>query len=192
LLTLILLALVAVTVGGGVAVERLTRQPRGVKRILAARTRPIGEADDTGDVRIEGVVEVFEGTLTAPLTGRRCVYFEHVVRADGSQDLDGAIVRVADGVPFVVRDASGRAIVDPTGATALLTTLGVDGGEQVLCAGDRVVVIGRGVREPDPDASTVTGTYRDGPATRLRMSHTPQFPLHLVAPDRARRIAPAS
>lgn len=185
LLTLILLALVAVTVGGGVAVERLTRQPRGVKRILAARTSPIGEADDSGDLRIEGVVEVLDGTLVAPVSGRRCVYYEHVVRADGSQHLDGALVRVAEGVPFVVRDDSGRAVVDPSGATALLTTLGVGGGEQVLCAGDRVVVIGRGVREPDPDARTATGTYRDGPATRLRMSHTPQFPLHLLAPDRA-------
>lgn len=59
--------------------------------------------------------------------------------------------------------------------------------EYRIDAGDTIVVIGRGVREPDPDPTRVGGAYRDGPATRLRLTHSPQFPLHLMDPARAPR-----
>jgi hypothetical protein len=49
--------------------------------------------------------------------------------------------------------------------------------EGVIEPGERVAVLGRGVREPDPDAvASVTG-YRDALPTRVRMSGSPEHPL---------------
>ncbi len=213
---LFLLVAGAALVGGAVVVmERLTRQPAGTKRLLDTPLTPIAEVADASDVRIEGIVEALDGTREAPVSGDRCVYYEHVARAaEGSGHVGGlpsiaarVMHQAANGLPFVVRDSTGYAIVDPEGATALLRVhrraeqgdsrsflerldpvsaarVGLRHTEYLLRPGDRVVVIGRAVREPDPDPRTTSGTYRDGPANRLRFTHSAQFPLHLVDPDR--------
>ncbi|HVV81754.1 MAG TPA: GIDE domain-containing protein [Kofleriaceae bacterium] len=197
-----------VLIGGGIAViERMTRAP-DVSRLLGAPLVPIAEAADATDVRIEGTVEVLDDSLRAPASNDRCVYYEHEVRRQARRGLEVERVHHAvRHVPFVVRDASGYAIVDAEGATALLSlehrgeTSGrrdlLDGleptaprrrsmhdHEVLIRPGDRLIVIGRGVREPDPDPSRASGNYRDGAATRLRLSHSPQFPLHLIHPSR--------
>jgi E3 Ubiquitin ligase len=208
-----LVAGVALLGGAVVAMERLTRQPEGVKRIQGAPLTPVAEVTDATDVRIEGTVEVLAGTKPAPVSGVACVFYEHVARAGGGQvgGLPSIATRVLhraeSGVPFVVRDATGYAIIDPDGATALLqvhhrakpgesrsvvdlidptssSRTGLTHIECVIRPGDRLVVIGRAVREPDPDPTTAGGTYRDGPATRLRFMSSPQFPLHLLDPAR--------
>lgn len=212
MLYLLLVAGVALIGGAVVAIERLTRQPAGMKRLLDAPLTTIAEVADATDVRIEGTVEAFDGTEKAPVSGDRCVYYEHVAREGnpigGLPSIAARIMHQAvNGLPFVVRDATGYAIVDPHGATALLQVhhraeqgeprhfferldptssnrTGLKHTEYVIRPGDRLVVIGRAVREPDPDPTTAGGTYRDGPATRLRFTHSPQFPLHLIDPAR--------
>ena len=203
-------------IGGMVgAIDRFKRRPPARKRLRDAPLTTIAQVAEATDVRIEGIVEVVDGTKEAPVSGLRCVYYEHVAREGGGRDggLPWMPARVmhqaANGLPFVVRDATGYAIVDPTGATALLQVhqhaergtrpsalewadptsshrTGLKHLEYVIRPGDRLVVIGRAVREPDPDPATAAGGYRDGPAMRLRFTHSPQFPLQLVDPVRKR------
>jgi hypothetical protein len=159
-------------------------------------------------------VEALDETIESPLTATRCVYFEHVVEQVSDAGAPGGgttamvgvpIHRAVDGRPFIVRDTSGYAIVDPAGAATLLridhriteeqsaagvffrrwmgiAAMGTRHAEQerLLVPGDRVLVIGRAVREPDPDVKTVAGMYRDGAGMRLRFTHSPRFPLQLV------------
>jgi hypothetical protein len=172
--------------GGVAAIARFTREPAGVKRLLAAPQLAIGSAGDAMDVRIEGKVELLEGRdFEAPVSGERCVFSDVTVR-EGGTTLGPILRHTSAGVPFVVRDASGVAVVDPEGAHPELeidhelrrdwTLLQ----ERLVQAGDTVLIIGRGVLEPNPDPSTVQGHYRDGPATRLRLNNSSQFRLHIL------------
>jgi hypothetical protein len=192
-----------VVIGGVVALERVLRGPDVSRRRNAPRTA-LADAGDAMDVRLEGTVEVLDGRLReGPVSGLRCVYYEHTVRGDHQQSFH----RSADGVPFILRDPTGYAIIDPEGATALLVVRDrglacgsrelldaldpmmsrrerLVGEEALICPGDRLAVIGRGVRVPDPDPSRAVASYRYGAATRLRVTHSAQFPLHLLDPDR--------
>ena len=193
-----------VAIGGGIAALARTLRMPDLSPLRDARRCAIADAPDATNVRIEGTVEALGETLPAPLSRERCVYYEHLVSTLGAGQ--GAEVhRAAHHVPFIVRDASGYAIVDAAGATVQVTRheRREDGGrpiadtldpvsgrgrlrhfEALIRPGDRVAVIGRGVREPDPDARHTQASYRDGPATRLRLNHSPQFPLHVIDADR--------
>jgi hypothetical protein len=48
--------------------------------------------------------------------------------------------------------------------------------EAVIHVGERIAVLGEGVREADPDAAP-SGDYRGAPPTRLRLTSTARFPL---------------
>jgi hypothetical protein len=179
---LYLLALAVIGIGGGVAVARFLRDPETTRRLRAAPKALIAEAAESADVKIRGTVEVFEETVTGPLSGRTCVFFFSRTFEDGLE-----IRRQIGGVPFIVRDQTGRALVDPTGAAASLRddyeSLAYgprDQLEAVIEPGDEVEVTGRGVREPDPGAVADTDGYRGGAPTRLRLSASPRFPLRIV------------
>ncbi len=102
-------------------------------------------------------------------------------------------------MPLLLRDPSGCAIIEPGRAEARLPVdyVAVDRDdralldhldpttasrdtlrhvEHVVRPGDRLVVIGQAVREPEPAA--------DG-APRLRLRHTKTFPLLLLTPTPA-------
>jgi hypothetical protein len=49
--------------------------------------------------------------------------------------------------------------------------------EAIIEIGERVWVLGSGTREPDPNPRSTGGAYRDGPATRLRLTSSAQHPL---------------
>ena len=179
---LYLLALLVVTIGGGLAVSRFLRDPETTRRLRAAPQKQIGEAAESEDVKIRGRVEVFEETVTGPLSGRACVFYFSRTYQDGRE-----IRRQVGGVPFIVHDATGRALVDPTGAAATLRddyeSLAYgprDQLEAVIEPGDEVEVSGRGVREPDEGAVAATSGYREGAPTRLHLSASPKFPLRIV------------
>lgn len=115
-------ALVVLAVVAGVAIvaaslmwnekARIRRELRGAPRVDLAELRE----GRTGRV----VGKVGEGeTLQAPFTGRSCVFYEATVEEYRSSGKTGSwrqVVREAVGVPFVLDDGTGRAIVDPRGA----------------------------------------------------------------------------
>jgi hypothetical protein len=115
-------ALVVLAVVAGVAIvaasfmwnekARIRRELRGASRV------DIGDLREGRTGRVVGVVGDGE-TLQAPFTGRSCVFYEASVEEYRSSGKTGSwrqVVREARGVPFVLDDGTGRAIVDPSGA----------------------------------------------------------------------------
>lgn len=95
------------------------------------RAWPIGQLPEDTAGKIIGQVHPFQdgqgACLIAPITGRPCVYYVVRVverrRDHGSdQHEDVTILHEETGVPFVVADATGYAIVDPRGARVALVT----------------------------------------------------------------------
>jgi hypothetical protein len=115
-------ALVVAAIVAGVAIvaaslvwnekARIRRQLRAAPRVA------IADLDEGRTGRVVG--RVGEGdTVQAPFTGRSCVFYEATVeeyRSGGKSGSWRQIAREATGVPFVLEDGTGRAIVDPTGA----------------------------------------------------------------------------
>jgi hypothetical protein len=193
-----------------------------VRKLRNATSFAIGELREGQAGRVIGDAFPFGETLQAPLTGRACIYFIATVEQYvGNRTVTGwkEIVKEERGVPFVLTDGTGRAIVDPTGAEIALdfdnrSTPGTFDDpspaeeafiarhkkqrrglvfnkklryrEAVIHVGERVAVLGEGIREPDPEAAPA-GDYRGEPPTRLRLTSTPRFPLVISdAPDATR------
>jgi hypothetical protein len=177
----------------------------------------IAGARDGQPARFVGQVAAVGETLVAPLSGRPCVHY--VVAIDSVQVMQKAAWVIEDlgtwrdpppgrlahderGVPFVVSDESGRALVDPRGAytdlgqdwyhltevdplsereSAYLVERGLQAHigrplalrEAILQPGDRILVQGTGTREPDPDPpAPKSDAYREN-AWRLRVAALP-------------------
>ncbi len=99
-----------------------------IKRGLrGAPATGIGAAAEGTAVRITGQV-IADGTMEAPLSGRICVCYQLIVEEESSStDSDGnstttwsEVLREVRGVPFIVHDGTGRALIDPTGARITL------------------------------------------------------------------------
>jgi hypothetical protein len=93
----------------------------------ALKTTPriaIAEFPDGGHGTIVGRVKLADAGMLAPLTGRRCSYYQAVVERQRSNNNSSSwyqIIFESGGVPFEVDDGSGsRAIVDPRGAKTVL------------------------------------------------------------------------
>lgn len=183
--------------------------------------------------RVTGAAHPFEGQqLTAPLTGRPCVYFIAIVEQRGARD--GNHVRWTRlalerrSVRFVIEDGGHRAIVDPrrarvtldfdhartterlplalrspappqdAGGPAITTEDSRQGEflarhhlvnrdwsklielryrEAVIEVGERIAVLGSGIREPDLEARPDGDAYRAAGGTRLRMTGSRRYPL---------------
>lgn len=115
-------ALIVLAVVAGVAIvaaslvwnekARIRRELRNAYRV------DIADLDEGRTGRVVG--RVGEGqTLQAPFTGRSCVFYEATVeelRSSGKSSSWRQVVREAVGVPFVIDDGTGRAVIDPNGA----------------------------------------------------------------------------
>ena len=144
-----LVVLLALTMGVVGLAGRLPEQ-RAVKRDLARRRLDsIGTLSDGKEVTLRGTVCVADAELTAPETGRRCVYWR--VTRGGAQ--------TQQGVPFELDTAEGRIRV-----VAIAPRLGVhaEGGEQVVAVGAEVTLHGICTFEPDPTRDDLDGMYRGG------------------------------
>jgi hypothetical protein len=94
------------------------------RKLRAAQKWAIGELPENTIGRVIGEVQPLDRTLTAPLTGRACVYYVAKVEQYRSNGRSGGwrtIIRETDGVPFRLVDHTGHAIVDPTKAQVALT-----------------------------------------------------------------------
>jgi hypothetical protein len=96
------------------AANRLKRELR------AARVWPIGELPENTIGRVIGEAHPIDRVLEGPLSGRACVYYVARVEEEGSNSWK-TVIEEHDGVPFLLDDGSGRAIVDPVNAEVVLT-----------------------------------------------------------------------
>jgi hypothetical protein len=172
-------------------------------RLQSTPRHAIGALGEGVAAKIVGTVRPIQ-VMLAPITGRRCVYWRVIVSEyQSSRDMDGndtsgwsQILDQRNGLPFLVVDGSGRALVDPAHAeVALVADAESEGGERlqmfllrygisprrnvryteaVIEPGEVVAVAGAGVREPDPEGTG--GAYREAP-TRLRIAASPSVPL---------------
>jgi hypothetical protein len=202
---LIAIGCVVVTVVGVVYGD-----PAVIRRLRKAKTFAIGELAEGQRGRVIGEAFPLDETLTAPLTGRPCVYYLAIVEERTPTDKSPKpFVEEIRSVPFVLTDGTGRAVVDPRGAKMAIdfdsrTTSGmfddatkIEAGflerhhrasrgalfnkglvymEAIIHVGERIAVLGEGVREPDPDVPP-TAEYRGEQPTRLRMTGTRRAPL---------------
>ena len=186
MLWLLGLALVAGTVGSALVFRRTQRGPREPIRAIAG-------APEAEVVRIRGRVAC-ERALTAPLTGRPCVYYRIEYRCYA----DGKVATHTDAkhVDFTVRDDSGAAqimvertqfeivadifetgrasAISPPSAAALAVRGWEvpDHGRIEVCEAAVAVdapidVIGQPTRVPEPDAPRQELGYRDAAPSRL-------------------------
>lgn len=213
-----LLAGLLVLVGGmavGAASMLVTRSPRSRLRreLRRAPLRSIIDLADGNPGRITGRASAIEQrVIHAPLSGRPCVLF-HVLCEEFRPAHSSVEWRIAAeeqrGLPFLVTDDSGRAVIDPTQVTVALPPLVIEPlpiykpsaleidfrerhgliGEhrqfrysESIVEPDAVIgVLGAGVREPDPDAQPADA-YRGPQPMRLRMSGTRKAPLVICDP----------
>lgn len=147
--------------------------------------------------------------LEAPFSGRLCVYYDATVHLARGKIAVRKLGSEQQGIPFTIADDTGDAHVDPVDAYVstsfdyveytstivlddrqrdflrrlkLSTVLPWDGdaircSEALIEVDERIAVFGGGVREPDRNATD--GMYRNGSATRLCLTGTPQFPLFI-------------
>lgn len=172
------------------------------RRLKDAKAWSIGELPEDTLGKIVGVARPVGETLTAPISGRPCVFFEVSVVQDHGKS-SSTIIHELQGVPFFLEDGTGRALVDPSGAevvleqdfstssgtlddatpieTAFLQRHGKEPKgwvfnkslsyrESIIHIGEKICVLGSGVREPDPDAPP-SMDYRGAMPTRLRLTN---------------------
>jgi len=191
---------------------------KNARAMRALRNAPLQKLADIAEGvagRFTGVVEAFgTGTMKAPISGKPCVYFELVVAREsgGKSRTPSTVFEDRGGVPFVVRDDSGRAVVDPANArvavepsetkelrdadaletylvskgfsTSWFLSPSVTYNERLIEVGETVHVFGAGTREPDPDGAPEG--YRASMPTRLRVADSPAQRLAISDDPRAR------
>ncbi|HTL38127.1 MAG TPA: GIDE domain-containing protein [Kofleriaceae bacterium] len=100
------------------------------RQLRTAQAKRINELRDDELGKVVGRARVLDEALEAPLTKRRCVYFVATVeehRSTGRSSYWKTVIREARGVPFMLEDDSGRALVD---ATAARISIDFDGRSQ--------------------------------------------------------------
>jgi hypothetical protein len=93
------------------------------RKLRAAKAFSIGELPEDTLGRVVGQARPLASTLQGPLTGRPCVYYIATVeeqRSNGRSSYWKTIITESQGVPFVLEDSTGRAIVDPNSAEVAL------------------------------------------------------------------------
>jgi len=182
--------------------------------------------------RVTGTAFPLDGEqLTAPLTGRPCVYFIALVEQRSWRSRDRAqwkrLALERRSVTFVIEDGGHRAIIDPkrarvtinfdhvrnaerlplsvrrpetpaAGTSASMTEserqaqfldehhlsnrdwpnlVEIRYREAVIEVGEKVAVLGSGIREPDLEARSDGDAYRAMGGTRLRLTGSRRYPL---------------
>lgn len=93
------------------------------RELRASRRYALAELPEETRGRVVGAAHTLEQTLDAPLTGRACLYYVVTVEqhhSTGRSSYWKTIIREEQGVPFVLSDGTGKAIVDPRSAKVAL------------------------------------------------------------------------
>ncbi len=115
----IIVAIVVIAICGWYfgAAQRMKRQ------LKQAKPWSLSELPEDTHGRVIGQARALGEELKGPLTGRRCVYYIALVeeqRSTGRSSYWRTIASETRGVPFMLEDGTGRAIVDPNGAQVAL------------------------------------------------------------------------
>ncbi len=110
--------LLLVGVAGGL-IWYLGKRQALMRRLKQAKPWSIGELPEDTLGKIVGHARPVAETLTAPISGRSCVFYEVSVVQDHGKS-SSTIIHELQGVPFYLEDGTGRAIVDPRGAEVVL------------------------------------------------------------------------
>lgn len=179
------------------------------RQLRAAKPWPLHELPEDTLGRVIGTAQILGVTMTAPLSGRECVFYEITVTEHHGKS-SSRLLTERQGVPFLLVEGHARAIIEPTDAKVVLTQdarassgtldpatpteeaflnkhglsstgwLGFNRSltytEAIIEVGERITVLGAGVREADPDAPPADA-YRGMPQTRLRLTSSVTFPL---------------
>ena len=87
------------------------RRWRSMRRLRSAEIVPIAALPENTAGRLVGTVTELEEVLIAPLSGRKCVYYEvKVIRENKSKTI---LIHERRAVRFALVDGSARAFVDP-------------------------------------------------------------------------------
>jgi hypothetical protein len=179
------------TLGGlGAAGAWLYRHADDVVRRTYAAPCPLDTVPEGSEVWVRGVVVPTAPVMRAPLTGRACVFYE----ITGEQYVPGAgwqrTHHEVGGDPFALDDGTAVAAVDAAGAQLELTERAIYGWagdhanpirtrEAIIAPGSKLLLIGRAVREPDPEGASRAEGYRSATPTRLRFACSPRAPLYI-------------
>jgi hypothetical protein len=120
---IIVLLVIGAAVAGVMAIQYYSGDETTKRKLRDAATWPIGSFPENTVGRVIGQSYALTPPMVAPLTGRPCVMYdvkieEHV--SNGKSSHWKQVIRERKSQPFVLVDDSGRAIVDPSHATALL------------------------------------------------------------------------
>lgn len=202
---LLLLGLALITGVGGASWYFAPVQRRR-RRLRAALPWPVAELPEGVIGRVTGQARTLDGTLIAPLSGRRCLAYE-ITLHENTHNSHRALAREARGIPFVLEDGSGHAVIDPAGAeyaldmdhtaaggttttirpelAAMFERLGLPAtlgtrSKIALCEG--VIEAGErvsvlGIATREPDPTAAPTGYRDDAPTRLRLAGSRRYPL---------------
>jgi len=102
---------------GAAALSWYNAEAQVVRRLLSGSPRATIAAFPVGaPAHVVGAVTAL-ATLPTPIAGLPCVYFECVVeeyRSSGRSGTWHRVARESRGLPFLLTDGTGRALVDPT------------------------------------------------------------------------------
>lgn len=208
-------AILALIAGGAIRVayalahksppQGMTESGRILREQYRVRPSSIARLADGEQGRLIGTARPLHRTLTAPLSGRACLYYVVLARSVESSG-ERELLTERAGCAFTLDDASGSAIVDPARASVALffdhreevhladapspaqRELLVRHGhssdrsdqllfiEAVLSIGERIMVAGAGLRRPDL-ASPMESDYRSAPPARLQLAASDAAPL---------------
>lgn len=206
------LGIVAVAVGSAaIGAGRKVLERRRARRELREK-QPLSARSPEGQVvRVTGVVEVLDGTLEAPLSGKSCVVYRARVSAGGKLTSRAQRPKeLAAMIPFVIdRGAQGRVVIegnhalldvaplsmrrdkiDPERRSQLLVRVGyalrelgrAHYDETVIEPGMRVSVAGLMMKDLVTQPVNDELGFRDAPPTNLRLAGNVEHPLVIGDP----------
>jgi hypothetical protein len=180
---------------------------RITRALRAARLSRLADLPENTVGRVAGVVRTLGEPLTAPLSGRVCVYY--VAKVEDNANPRNTLLVEEKGVPFIVEDDSGRAVIDPTNAKvtlvfdhesdtvnstwttpeqeALLVRYGISSkgfmGAKPMHFSEAIIESGEKVAvlgsgiRDHDHERTMQSGYRDAPPTLLRLTSSARYPL---------------
>jgi hypothetical protein len=107
----------------GIGFWYFSKEQRIKRALRNLRPTPIRQIASPGLVKVQGIVQTLD-TLTAPLSGRPCAYFEVLVEeriSSGKSSHWRTVIREVEERDFLIDDGTGRARIEMVAVQAAIT-----------------------------------------------------------------------